>query len=55
MNDEKAGEPEFKTEDWQLPSGEVMRGAPLRNTYALREIVDSMKRIREADDFDRLI
>lgn len=48
VNDEKADEPEFKTEPWQLPNGKVMPGAPLRNIYAWREIIDSMKRIREA-------
>ena len=48
VNEEKADEPEFKTEDWQLPDGTVMPGAPLRNIYAWREVIDSMKRIREA-------
>ena len=48
VNQEIPDEPEFKTEPWVLPNGKVVPGAPLRNIYAWGEIIDSMKRHRDA-------
>ena len=48
VKNQKADEPEFIVEDWKLPSGETRPGIPIRNIYAWREIVDSMKLIKDA-------
>jgi hypothetical protein len=45
----KADEPEFTVSDNQMPDGTIIRGYTLRNIFAWREIVASMKsRVRDA-------